>query len=301
MAIYSSRDQDVGLMMAKTAKGVLVDGKKLRGLRKKEGKTQKGLIAGTTIQLRTYQRAEQGQHILPDLAEQIAKLLKTDLKTIRADQVKDDAPTNSYRLHNVATVGALKFFETLQGGYGTARYEFAINPRPPIAEQVADFIEFCRPLEIPDYDLSERRDPATAIRFIGELNHRADVLAAQNIYVFFGTYTQFDIEKDVGHAIPIEVTGEQQIVPYTISSYRNLRVIFSEENAPFLSKRFSSWFTYESAVERVINANVKLSIQPDWLPDRSFIFDAEFVAQYRRAYEDAFGKRSMLTIVKSES
>ena len=44
---------------AAQTKGILPDGKKIRELRERVGKTQKGLIQGSGIELRTYQRAEQ--------------------------------------------------------------------------------------------------------------------------------------------------------------------------------------------------------------------------------------------------
>ena len=81
-----SLQHQTGLHMTNKPKGIRIDGKKLRDLRTKEGKTQKGVIAGSAVQLRTYQRAEHGQLILPDLAEQIARRFKVDLKAIRVDK-----------------------------------------------------------------------------------------------------------------------------------------------------------------------------------------------------------------------
>jgi hypothetical protein len=49
-------------------------------------------VCGSTIQLGTYQRAEQGEQILPDLAGQIAGLVGAELKDIRVDRGSNDEP-----------------------------------------------------------------------------------------------------------------------------------------------------------------------------------------------------------------
>ena len=164
-APYRLSVQNAGVLMTKP-KGIRIDGKKLQDLRKKQGKTQKGVIAGSTVQLRTYQRAEQGEQILPDLAGQIARLVGAELKDIRADRGSDDKPSNSYRLNDLICVGAGKLLEALQGAdEDCAQYEFEINPRSDIAKSVAQFIEFS--------ELHRRLTnlhPADRIRAIGALN-----------------------------------------------------------------------------------------------------------------------------------
>jgi len=72
-------------------KGILPDGKKLKELRKKLGKTQKGLIQGSSVELRTYQRAEQGLPILPEILQQIGLLLSADLAQLRLDRTQQPA------------------------------------------------------------------------------------------------------------------------------------------------------------------------------------------------------------------
>jgi transcriptional regulator with XRE-family HTH domain len=60
---------------------VTPNGKKIRELRLKLGKTQEGLLERSTLSLRTLQRAEQGQPIKGYALEEIARLCKRTRKT----------------------------------------------------------------------------------------------------------------------------------------------------------------------------------------------------------------------------
>lgn len=287
--------------MAKRSKGIPADGKKIQELRKKAGKTQKGLLSSSTIELRTYQRAEKGEHILPELLEQIATLLGTQLKDIRADKATPAQVPNSYRLHNLLVVGAHKFLKELQGHHSRVNYDFAINPNSALAERVAEMIDYCRHFEITINDGSvQTLDPASAIRVVGALNDRAASLSTDGVHVYFGRYTEYDIRKDEHTLFPTEVTGGDPIVPYHAVPDFRLRIMFSNESSEFITKTFSSWLSFEEASVRSVKTNLKLGIHPDWFEPNPFGFDEDYVSAYRAAYLVANPEPKLLSLVRAK-
>jgi transcriptional regulator with XRE-family HTH domain len=140
---------------ARHAKGILPDGRKIKKRREALGKTQKGLLQHSTVELRTYQRAEQGRPILPEILNEIAVLLETDLKELTHEKngpareaTKTPTGFEAFRLHCVSKIGANALVTELQTPTSKVDYNFTINPTIGVAEHVASIIEYCQTLEV---------------------------------------------------------------------------------------------------------------------------------------------------------
>jgi hypothetical protein len=152
-------------------------------------------------------------------------------------------------------------------------------------------------MQVDTAQLPPQLDPAATIRTIGALNDRADALAVDGINVFFGTYSEFDLARDKSCPIPSEVTGGDPITPHYVAARQRYHVIFFNEEAQYITRTFWNWYAFECALQRAIQANLKLGVHPDWLMGSLlFLFD-DMIDQYRQAYHAAHGKPLMLTSV----
>ena len=271
---------------AAQTKGILPDGKKIRELRERVGKTQKGLIQGSGIELRTYQRAEQGRPILPEWLQRISVLLNTDLKELRIE--KDHAPNAKelFRLQCISENGANKLLNELQSLFGKVEYRFEINPTTKDAEQVAALVEYCQELVISNCDEEDKiLEPASKIRAIGRLNDMLTSLASKKIYVFTGEYQLWGVQ-----IVKVRTPEPDGLV--IKASFPNLstklRIVMKNDAAPHINETYSPWrSTRENAYQQAIAANLEAGILPDWLECavREALFWYGFIAEYRREYD----------------
>jgi transcriptional regulator with XRE-family HTH domain len=260
-------------------KGVLPDGKKIKELRKKLGKTQKGLIQGSGVELRTYQRAEQGLPILPEILQQIGLLLSADLAQLRLDRTQQPEQENSFRLQCVSTDGSSRLVADLQGWSPKVEYRFAINPSGEVAEMVAAVVECCQSLEIKNH-LTARLSPAQRIRVIGRLNDMLGALTNYEVHTYAGSYYTWDDQDQI---VPDKIwEHSNEPISYRLPSIEsNLRLVFSHQQHPFIVGTYSSWQSKKEAFARAINWNLIHQIKPEWIDEP---FDDEFTNTYREAY-----------------
>jgi len=260
-------------------KGILPDGKKIKELRKKLGKTQKGLVQGSGVELRTYQRAEQGLPILPEILQQIGLLLSADQAQLRLDRTQPAEQENSFRLHCVSTDGASRLVTELQGWSSKVEYRFAINPSGEVAEKVAATIEYCQSLAVTN-SVAPRLSPANKIRAIGQLNDMLGELALHEVHTYAGSYYTWDDREEIVADLVWEQDGEP--ISYKMPAIEsNLRLVFSHKAHPFIVGTYSSWQSKQEATSRAITWNLEHKIKPQWINEP---FDDEFTNAYREAY-----------------
>ncbi|HVZ03270.1 hypothetical protein [Hyphomicrobium sp.] len=268
----------------KKTKGVLPDGNAIKQLRKKLGKTQKGLIQGTTIELRTYQRAEQGVRILPEVLGQIAVVLRADPVALRANKNEVSNGSAVFRLQSISNAGGNQLVKELQTSWtDKIDYNFKINPSGAVAEEVAELVDYCQELEITAHSNRKPLSPANKIRAIGKLNDLISNLAAKGVFAYVGSYNEWDTKRQAVGEMIWEESGEP-IEARTPSIRKRIRVVFAHEDTDLITGTYSTWSTRESAYERAIAKNLELGIHPDWLQEH-WVFDDDFIEEYRAAFE----------------
>ena len=265
------------------AKGILPDAKKIKELRKKAGKTQKGLIQNSSIELRTYQRAEQGRAVLPEMLQQIAVLLSVDTNVLRIDKTLPTNVSEVFRLQCVSRSGANRLVTELQSWSSKVEYRFRIDPCAQVAEQVAAVVEYCQALEVTHDNSRTQLSSANKIRAIGHLNDQLGLLAAEGVFTYAGEYHTWDSSSQTVGDLTWEHSGEPvEARSPTIS--RNIRLVFHHEETEFLSGTYSSFESRESAYRMAIAWNIREKIKPDWLQEH-WVFEDDFVEAYRREFE----------------
>lgn len=272
--------------MSKRPKGILPDGKKIKDLRIKAGKTQKGLIQGSAIELRTYQRAEQGKAILPEILQQIGVLLSKDVSEIRLITAIEQPNDNTFRMFSLNRVGANQLVQDLRAG-PALNFQFAINPGAEIAEQVAATVEYCELLAKCGSD-ADYLAPAGEIRAIGHLNDLVAHLSQAGVYSYAGKYYtyddgKYDINDDQEYRVPI-MKG-------------NVRIVFAAAYYEYITQTYPSWRTEKAAAERCTEWNLKQDVAPEIIDGRDFFGD--YALAYRAAHEAHAGQKEPLLLLRA--
>lgn len=277
--------------MASKAKGIPADGEKIKALRQKLGVGQKGLVQGSTVELRTYQRAEQGGSILPEILQQIAILLKVDLEEIRNDTDRGETPrrASGFRLNNALKAGANKLMRCLREGCWQVNYEYEINPDAELASEVASLVrdleiwhnEECRPKKPHPYTENNWRE----VEYIGQFNEQLNALHLSGVHLFFG-YVRAHVPAPCETLFfPTEVTGGNGIRPFDVAGRVILIMVFSHESGDTLPYQ-DGYYTAPMARRLAMRRNIELGIHPDWFDGSHFVFDQKYVAEYRAMYAE---------------
>lgn len=280
------------------SKGITPDAKKIKELRTELGKSQKDLIRGSSVELRTYQRAEQGIAVLPVMLQEIATLLGVEANELRNDKAQTPKSSDVFRLHCMTRDGANKLVQQLQDWNSYVQYSFQINPTAQVANDVAALIEFCQTIEISEAngrDPFDLLDPASNIRAIGKINDMLSALAEHGIYAYAGSYCwhteRMCMLKYLKDGQPIHA-----MVP---TLQRKLRIIFSHEETEYIIGTYPSSSTEPKSFKRAIAWNLNEQIHPDWLLDQTH--ERDFIEEYRREYERTQTQDPVLQLVKPSS
>lgn len=265
------------------AKGVKANGAKIKELRLKANKSQKSLIHSSTVELRTLQRAEKGQPVLPAILQQIAQLLDVPLTDLTlADADPDES--NAYRLYNARTVGGRKLYSALHDWGVHYHYSFAIDPDGTLAATIADIVRYFQSLAISTID-DHVHDPAQKITSIGAINDQLAMLEDNGIWVYFGKYKEWTVKKENIRFGP-ELTGGGTVSPSNLSVSEHVKLRFSAENCGYLTDTFFEIYSRERAQKQAFKDNLQRGIHPDWLEDcSSLVFHRSFLDAYREAYD----------------
>ena len=206
----------------------------------RRGKSQKELLRDSTVELRSYQRAEQGLAISPAVLREIAGLFKLPLADIVCKPDGDrGARSETVRLHPCDGKGGLKILSRLQCPV-ELRVGFDVDPYGDTATLIADMIRCCK---INSYsDASVQLEDAEFIEAVGELNTKIAELYAVGVNIHFATYTRWETSMT---QLP---TGEAIRTPTCRSC---LHILFSEQ----------SWH-HRAAHERLGNLRSSLSFVP---------------------------------------
>lgn len=163
------------------------NGKLIKELRTALTWSQDQLAKNSNLNLRTIQRAENGESIAIETAAEIASALNVRVQQLAADDTTvDDA--DHVVLHR--TMSGRQVVEGLFGAHKHI-FEYDVDPTPDTVETLASFIERLEQLtpypENPHdafgNDLSKR------IRFTAEIAGKMAELAKQGLGVFYGEYT----------------------------------------------------------------------------------------------------------------
>lgn len=275
----------------KKSKGILPDGKKIKELRKQAGKSQKGMIQGSPIELRTYQRAEQGLPVLPEILQRIGVLFSKDPSELRLSKQPAKQSEHSFRLYCASHHGANKLVTELQRWTTNVEFRFEISPGTEVAERVATTVEFCQALEITE-DAQARMSPAQKIRAIGQLNDLLGTLASDGVHTYAGEYYTYDDEVEQIEIDP-ETSETRTIKSPGITSH--LRIVFAGQQHDFILNTYSTYRTWEAAAQRATRWNLKHGIEPKWV-DAAHPFDDRYAIFYRKAYAQIEAEKAPLLI-----
>jgi transcriptional regulator with XRE-family HTH domain len=285
---------------SKYAKGVRPDGAKIKDLRFKAKKSQKSLIHGSTVELRTLQRAEKGEPVLPAILQQIASLLDVPYTDITLDDAASDQG-NTYRLYNVKKLGGRKLYSALHNWGIEYNYSFAIDPDFELATLIADAIRYFQSFPIQSFD-DYVIDPAQKILSIGAINDQLSKLESHCVWVYLGKWKEWNVKKEEDIRFGPDLTGGGTVSPSNLEVTEHVSIRFSGENVEYLVDTFFEFYSYERAVQHAIRDNLERGIHPDWLVHSSYLpRQASFIDVYRDAYEAAQQSKRRLAITDARA
>jgi transcriptional regulator with XRE-family HTH domain len=255
------------------SRSVVPDGPKLRAPREKTGKTQKELLRGTKLGLRTYQRAEQGLPVSRALLTEIAGALRVPMSDLVLG--KSSARRGAVRLHSCDGKGGVNLLRELQILWGELKFDFQVDPYGQIASQISDIVRFCQMHHGDSIDkfLAEPE----FIEVAGELNTRIAELYAEGVNVFYAGLFYWDsgTRKHDGKELNVPRMNER------------LTIVFSDQPEAMLTPvECSNYETKESVFKRCHLRNRANGVMPGEV--RSYaegMSEGSFVQEYVPAYE----------------
>jgi hypothetical protein len=271
-------------------KGVLPDAKKIRTLREKSGKPLKEMFPREGLSLRTYQRAENGEAITAVALQEIANMYSVGIADVRAreDQESNTADGKEvFRLYGMAETGVNKIIEDFASGYCRIKWDFDINPKPGVADSIAQFIEKCEGLHPKQRELyCGAWDAAEKIRAIGALNQMLIELAESGVHVYAGRYNIWMAEADELKDLKWADTNIE-VLAFVPSLTCYLKLTISERIEEYLTGTYSSMFSREQAYRSATERNIRNGIRPEWIATRSWaaFADPQYVASYKKAFQ----------------
>jgi transcriptional regulator with XRE-family HTH domain len=252
---------------------VRANGDAIKKLRLAAKKTQKELIRGSTVQHRTYQRAEEGKSTSRETLAEIARLLNVTFEAV----VKDEAEKGrgQVKLYNCAGKGGSQILKLVQGAPGSIHYNFDLDPDPGEAEKIAGVVEFCKlhtrmgrgiiPGVKQEFDAPYlSKMSADFIRAAGELNAKLSEVTKLGVKVFVGSYWYWDTLLE---AIEPDVEDEEYIKHP--KQCRRVLITFSERDEEFILEdgpRKSE--LKEACYERAARWNSERNYHPDVIEKR---------------------------------
>ena len=265
------------------------DGTKIRSLRLGLGKTQPQIIHGSQVQLRTYQRAEQGIPLAPETLRDVASLFNLPLTEVlkREAELEAESKAENVRLHSCDGKGGLKILRELQAYPGDVQFKFDIDPYSEVATHLGEFVTLC------ELHNSSKGSPAghrlhnaDFIEVVGELNNKIAQLYDLGVNVYFGKFYAWRVDSTIR-----ALDSREFRVRYPARSSR-LRFVFSERTGGMIREETIAPFESRSGVfQRAAKANLDIQIEPDavefCLNDMFFYSEPEFADYYSASWERA--------------
>lgn len=119
---------------------VIANGEAIKKFRLAAKKTQKEVLRGSTVQLRTYQRAEGGKSTSRETLGEIARLLNVTFEAVVED--KAEKGRGQVKLYKCAGKGGSQILKLVQGSPESLRYKFDLDPGPDEAEKLRRLLIF---------------------------------------------------------------------------------------------------------------------------------------------------------------
>ena len=268
-------------------KGVTINGGKIKRLRQKEGKTQKELIKGTQLTLRTYQRAEEGKPVSASVGRDIAGIFKTPLAEIVSATTKSETTSNSLRFQPCNGKGGMKIMQELRHGIYSLDFEFEIDPNAEVSKLVGEVVRICQ--KVGSGEEIFKND--TLIEAVGELNEKLTTLQERGIHVHFAKEYYWRVDKkDVPYSEP-----DISVAVPRIEAQFNM--VFSEESG-VISRALNNFFTKVQAFNRCHRFNYKAGISADLVREIDRI--SFFSDEYADGYEEYLKTATPESVAKEE-
>lgn len=250
------------------------DGEKIKQLRAATGKTQKELLRGSHVQMRSYQRAEQGLGVSPAILQEIAALFKRPLGDVCKSEAPkyDDYRGSTFRLHPCDGKGGRTIVHNLQCGIDI-RFTFDVDPYGSTASLIADVVRFCKLNRYTqDADLLEDDD---FIEAVGELNSKIAELYVLGVNIHYAVFLRWETNRDT--------LGQDQLVRLPTCKHC-LEIVFSERSG-VIHKPMHFWETYEQVCRSCHRSNFGHRVTPEQLSDYlceidGSMADRDFLANY---------------------
>jgi transcriptional regulator with XRE-family HTH domain len=286
--------------MPRGSKSVTPDGKKLRALRAKARKTQKEVIRGTRVQLRTYQRAEKGEPISQEILGEIAKCYGLSLGDLMMGLPRE-ANRSRVRLEPCDGKGARILLRDLRLA-SELKIRFEVDPYGEVATIIADIVRFCK---MHHAESREEIEEDAFIEAVGELNGKIAELYSHGVNVLFVNYLYWTIEDHpIADPSVLCPTGRELFCgqnPRARAPMMDSRfsLVFSEESTGVCEELISPRETKETAYRQANEDNFQLGINPHDLEEclkgsgsrlTSFLDHREYVKSYRVAWNERMGK-----------
>lgn len=271
------------------ARSIVAKGDAIKKLRLEAKQTQKELVRGSAVPLRTYQRAEQGKAISPETLREIARLLKVSFEAVVKNDAESD--TGQIRLYRCAAKGGLQIMNLIQGRPGDVTYSFNLDPGPVEAEKIAVVVDFCKAHTtagcptIPGVKIDESvpyfgAGSPSFIRAVGQLNEKLGQLVEAGVNVFVGSYFYFNVALE---AIDWHVEDEEYVQRPQI--HQRVLIAFSERGDDFILKPGpQEWEREHSCYERAAKWNFKHERHPDIVDERVGFFGPDDFLVFNREY-----------------
>jgi len=186
--------------MTSKGKSTLIDGEKLKKLRDSKFGTQQRLANKCNVSIKTIQRAEKGESIAPDVANEIAKALNVDTQEILSaadgsEKIVEQAPANYEFLRLKQLTTAKSLFDAAKSQL--LEFEFELDLDESTATELAEFIQPIEELNNKNNDPEKTTTVSEQLRVIGKVNDGLKALENKNICGFIGftTYRETNIEE----------------------------------------------------------------------------------------------------------
>lgn len=277
------------------------NGRKIRALRRKQGKTQEGLLDRSTLSLSTLQRAERGQAIKDFALEEIARLLKTDINDIRAQVIPSEERTaRTFRLSALSKGQGSKLWDFLTNDIDHLTWVFRVDPSGEEADIIASAVEYCDGLlhDIGGFFGSLDVLPAERIRQIGKLNDHLTTLRELNVCFFAGAYSRW---KEVEQKAEIDRSDYMEVLSLanpTLENQAEIIVGTVGEDAITEVIKVHCLDTKAAVYERCLRSNLKLAIPPDVIRVRAWL---DFYKLYTQAFNNKTGDNWRVRLKEDEN
>ena len=265
----------------KRKRGIRANGEKIKELREAKGLSQIELIQPTTVQIRTYQRAEAGENVSVSVLGQIADALGVNLNEIRSD-ISDDDGGITYLLQRYPSSSPGLPLSILVNQNFTPEFQFEISFDGDSTKLVSDLVH-----EIDRIPVLSKQ-PVSLVDSLGKISTYLKDLEDIDVHLFFGRF-QFNSylrDETVRYSTMQTMDGGQTIGTHTSYWVPMLagKIVFlfsnSVEDTLLRTAETGDFKSKEDAYRFCIKNNISERIEP------STIRGSDCEPGFQTLYED---------------